>query len=273
MLHLNLFGLQIDIDCNDAEAGELILANYSAFTTLPAENTAPDLSYEASRDASGFRLQRAEAGSPCVWEGLDAAELIFLLEKDITIEAQKRRPWLYFLHAAALLYRDSAFLLIGRSGNGKSTTCWGLLHHGCGYLSDELAPIDLQQYSVQPYPHALCLKSEPAPPYALPQNVLRTDPTLHIPVEQLPCPAIHTPTPLGAIFHIQHLGVEHAPTLSELSAAEAGMLIYANALNPLCHGQDGLDAALDIARHCRNYRITTGALDASVAAILGALNH
>ncbi|MBI5462522.1 MAG: hypothetical protein HY941_10090 [Gammaproteobacteria bacterium] len=267
--------MQVRIICNDETACQLALANYSAFVITPADTASPDLLYEASRDTAGFRLRRIESGmaeSPCDWEGLDAAELIFLLEKDLTIEAQKRRPHLYFMHAAALLYRGSAFLLIGRSGNGKSTTCWGLLHHGCGYLSDELAPIDLQQHTVQPYPHALCLKAEPAPPYALPREVLRTDPTLHIAVEHLPCPVIRTPVPLRAIFHVQHVGIEQPPTLSELSAAEAGMLIYANALNPLCHNEDGLDAALAIARHCRTFRLTTGALDASVARILEALN-
>ncbi|MBI5041692.1 MAG: hypothetical protein HZB57_10995 [Gammaproteobacteria bacterium] len=273
MSHLNLFGLQIEITCTDEEACKLIIANYSAFVISSSISAAPDMAYQISRDAAGYCLQRIEAKSTHQWKDLDAAELIFMLEKDLTIEAQKRRPHLYFMHAAALMYQDSAFLLIGRSGNGKSTTCWGLLHHGCGYLSDELAPIDLQQYRVQPYPHALCLKSEPLPPYALPRDVLRTHPTLHVPVEQLPGSVVHTPTPIRAIFHVQHLGVDHAPTLTAISAAEAGMLIYANALNPLSHAQDGLDAALDIARHCQSYRITTGTLDASVAAILGVLNH
>lgn len=277
MLHLNLFGLWIDIVCLDDAACRLALANYSAFAVTPSVTAVPDLIYEAARNATGFRLRRLTAepaAEPaCAWERLNAAELIFLLEKDLTIEAQKRRPDLYFLHAAALLYRDSAFLLIGRSGNGKSTTCWGLLHHGCGYLSDELAPIDLQRHTVQPYPHALCLKSEPAPPYTLPRDVLRTAPTLHVTVEHLPCPVIHTPSPLKAIFHIQHRGVEHAPALTELSTAEAGMLIYANALNPLCHNEDGLDAALDIARQCRVFNLITGRLDASVKTILGALDN
>jgi hypothetical protein len=273
LLHLNLFGLQIDIGCDNEEAGKLILANYSAFVTNSAEATPSHLAYEASHDTAGFRLRRVEGESSCVWDGLDAAELIFLLEKDLTIEAQIHRPHLYFMHAAALRHRDCAFLLIGRSGNGKSTTCWGLLHHGCGYLSDELAPIDLEQFMVQPYPHALCLKSEPDPPYILPPGVLRTSPTLHVPVDQLPCPVIRAPIPVKAIFHVQYMGADHVPTLTELTAAEAGMLIYANALNPLCHAQDGLDAVLDIARQCRSYRLTTGKLDASVSMILDVLNH
>ncbi len=272
MLQFNLLGLRIDIRCNDKEACGIILANYSAFNSPLTEKTVPDLAYEVSRDDSGFRLLRIDNAAPGGWSGLDAAELVFLLEKDLTLRAQQLRSQLYFMHAAAVLHQDRALLLIGPSGSGKSTTCWGLLHHGCGYLSDELAPMELQHYTVHPYPHALCLKSETAAPYPLPKDILRTGATLHVPIEQLPCPVIRTPIPLGAIFHIEHLGIGHPPALKKLGSAEAGMLIYANALNPLCHAQSGLDAAVDIAQHCRTYRLTTGRLDASVAAILEVLN-
>jgi len=53
----------------------------------------------------------------------------FLLEKELTIELQKIRRELYFLHAAALSLADKAFLNRGSPGTGKSTTVWALLHH------------------------------------------------------------------------------------------------------------------------------------------------
>lgn len=272
MLHLNLFGLRIAIACEDPAMRALIGANFSAFAATPSPAETPDLAYTVNHDVRGLTLRRGVAETANLWPGLDAGELIFLLEKDLTIEAQKHRPDLYFMHAAALSYRDGAFLLIGRSGSGKSTTCWGLLHHGCGYLSDELAPIDLNGYLVQPYPHALCLKSAPDAPYALPHGTLDTPPTLHIGVSDLPAPVITRPLPLRTIIHVQHAGRDRPPSIDELSAAEAGMLVYANALNPLCHSSDGLDAALDMARHCRTLRLTTGALDSSVDALLAALD-
>jgi len=268
LLHLSLFGLRIDILSEDKTAGELILANFSAFTTFDPPTIPAECVYGAKQGPGGYVLSRLDTEPPHDWEGLDAAELLFVLEKDLTIEAQKRLPHLYFMHAASLLFDGRVFLLIGKSGNGKSTTCWGLLHHGCGYLSDELAPIDVQNYTVQPYPHALCLKSAPAAPYSLPQGVLHTDPTLHVPVELLPSPIIKSPQRLSTIIHVRHIGVDHPPTLEKLSTAEAGMLIYANALNPLSHDQDGLDTALNIARHCQTYQMTTGKLDASISKIL-----
>ena len=272
MLHLNLLGMSVAIACEDSAVSALIRANFSALAVAPAHSTIPALSYAVTQDDRGLSLQRATVDTPNLWTGLDPGELIFLLEKDLTIEAQKHRPDYYFLHAAALAYRDNAILLIGRSGSGKSTTCWGLLHHGCTYLSDELAPIDLNTRQVLPYPHALCLKSAPAAPYPLPMSTLRTPPTLHVAIEDLPAPAGAHPVPLGTIVLLRHIGAERSPSVTELSTAEAGMLIYANALNPLCHAGDGLDAALDIARRCRTLSLTTGRLDTSVTALLAALD-
>lgn len=272
MLHLNLFGLTIAITCEDSADTALIRANFSALAMTPAPTAVPALSYAVARDEHGLSLQRTAADAQNLWTGLDVGEMIFLLEKDLTIEAQKRRPEYYFLHAAALSHGDGVVLLIGRSGSGKSTTCWGLLHHGCGYLSDELAPIDLNGHLVQPYPHALCLKSAPDAPYALPPGTVSTPPTLHIAVSDLPSSTIGRPMPLRTIVHIRHMGTEHVPVITELSSAEAGMLIYANALNPLCHAGDGLDAALDIARRCRTLSLTTGTLERSVSVLLAALD-
>ena len=53
----------------------------------------------------------------------------FLLEKELTIELQKIRRELYFLHAAALSLADKAFLNRDSPGTGKSTTVWALLYH------------------------------------------------------------------------------------------------------------------------------------------------
>jgi hypothetical protein len=130
------------------------------------------------QDTAGFAIcitgpagAAAALSSPATGSELHAAndgEFLFLLEKDLTIELQKLRRELYFIHAAALTIDGKACLLLAPSGHGKSTTCWGLLHHGFGYLSDELAPLDLGTLEIQPYAHALCLKDEPPACYPLP---------------------------------------------------------------------------------------------------------
>jgi hypothetical protein len=109
-----------------------------------------------------------------------------MLKKELTIDLQKIRRELYFLHAASLSLAGQGLLIVAASGRGKSTTAWALLHHGFDYLSDELAPVDLGSLRVQFYPHALCLKKAPTLPYSLPERTLRTSFDSARAVTQLP---------------------------------------------------------------------------------------
>jgi hypothetical protein len=267
---LQLFDLDIELQSGSPMASSLVMANYAALYGAPA--THPDLIYALAETDQGLMVRRVNTNDSPVWSGLDPAEFLFVLEKDLTIECQKLRPDLYFLHAAALCYRDAAFLLVARSGGGKSTTCWGLVNHGCDYLSDELAPIRLQDFQIYPFPHALCLKAEPPSPYPAPRETLRTDLTLRIPTEKFPVTVVDSPVQLSAIFHLQYVAPDTIPSARAISAAESASLLYANALNPLSHARDGLDAAVDIARHSSNFRIASGALDLTVAEILSILD-
>jgi hypothetical protein len=180
--------------------------------------------------------------------GSNDGEFLFLFEKDMTIELQKRRRDLYFIHAAALGFADKAILLVAPSGGGKSTTSWGLLHHGFDYLSDELAPIKLNGMEVLPFPHAICLKRQPPKPYRVPDRTLYTSKTMHIPAELLPGKIGSRPTPLAAIFFLKLSLEQCAPRVERLGAAESAARLYANALNALAHAGEGLDAAIEITK-------------------------
>src|SRR4030095_7633716 len=82
----------------------------------------------------------------------DDGDFLYMFEKDMTIEAQKLRSDLYFVHAAVVELDGHALALVAPSGYGKSTTTWGLLHHGFKDLSDELAPVHLTAMQVHPFP-------------------------------------------------------------------------------------------------------------------------
>ena len=147
------------INCRDRLAGQLILANYDAMQV--DRNGNPDLQYEVRwrRNSSQFCLTRQ--GHQLITAS-DEGELLFILEKELTIELQKIRHELYFLHAAALNLADKAFLIAAASGTGKSTTAWALLHHGFDYLSDELAPVDLDSLRLERIHMRHVKKSTPA---------------------------------------------------------------------------------------------------------------
>lgn len=274
-MHLTIFGRAIRIDGTHAPALALVETNYRAFMT-DTSRAEPDLVYavggDDQRQPSGLCLTRCGERHDLAWTGLDAAEFLYVLEKDMTIELQRLCPHLYFLHAAVLMCGRTAFLLVARSGGGKSTACWGLLQQGCAYLSDELAPVELDRLEVRPYPHALCLKSDPPGPVPLPPETLRTAYTLHVPAHCLPAAPAAAPVPLGAIFFLEHAGEAAVPMVTPVSAAEAAALLYANALNPLSHPADGLDGCVRIATGVPAFRAVTGALPASAAAILAALD-
>jgi hypothetical protein len=205
---------------------------------------APELEYSIHASAKGSRFRITRKGcSPLV--ASDDAELLYVMEKDLTIELQKRRRDLYFLHAAALAVSQNAFLLVARSGGGKSTTTWGLLHYGFSYLSDELSPVNLTTMEVHSYPHAICLKREPPCAYPVPADTVRTSRTLHIPTHELRVRC--DPTMLRCIFFLDFCAEAKWPLLRKLSSGEAAARLFAQALNPLAHIEDGLAGAASLA--------------------------
>jgi serine kinase of HPr protein (carbohydrate metabolism regulator) len=255
-LAFRIVGLVVVIDSRDRSAAELIVANYAAMQIDQGENS--DLEYEVRRgNGSQFRLTRQ--GRKLV-TAANEGELLFVLEKELTIELQKIRRELYFIHAAALSLAGQALLIAAPSGTGKSTTAWALLHHGFEYLSDELAPVDLKSLRLEPYPHALCLKKEPPLPYSLPARSVRTSSTLHVPVAQLPNSAISQPTPLSAIFFLEYCPESKIPTARMITKAEAAARLFVNALNPLAHEQDGLAAAALIAQRVPSFHLKSAEL-------------
>lgn len=266
-LYLHVFAVDVALHA-EPRAYTLLHANFG-FMSGPG-NT-PALEYVVA-DVPGARYQITTPDQRRVIAE-DDADLLFIVEKEMTIELQKLRRDLYFLHGAALEYRGNACLIVAPSGSGKSTTTWALLHHGLRYLSDELAPVDLQRLEVAPYPHALNLKRDPPAPYALPGATLRTAHTLHVPVAALPAAAVTTLVPLTAIFFLRYTPDRAESTLRPASAAEAGARLYANTLNLLAHPGGGIDAGIAIARRCRNYNVDSKDLTRTCELIRDALDE
>lgn len=224
-----------------------------------SDGAGADLEYTVDRIESSTVFRITRPGRPPLF-ARGNAELIYLLEKNLTIEIQHLRSDLYFIHAAALVLDGSAILLVAPSGDGKSTTAWGLIHHGFRYMSDELAPVDLRNMEVFAYPHALCLKNDPPPAYPLPAETLRTEWTLHVPASRLPRPPRTQPVALSTVVFLSYCRETPAPEIATISRSEGAARLYTQALNTLAHPEDGLPAAEAIARHTACYRLRSGDL-------------
>lgn len=195
------------------------------------------------------------------------AQVLYTVDKIITVELQVRRPELFFVHAAAVSTGKHAILIVGEPGAGKSTLCWSLCDAGYGYLSDELAPVSLVEKRVYPFPRALSLKSVTQGSSALPDETIDAGATLHIPADSLPGGWESAPLPIAAIVFLLPEVAEGTPGLLQLPVAEAAARLYANGLNQLAHEDDGLKAAAGIANAARNSALTRTDLPRMVAAI------
>ncbi|PCH60866.1 MAG: hypothetical protein COC05_02890 [Gammaproteobacteria bacterium] len=257
-LHLIIFNVPIHVECSTEDIADIIRAGFSAFMVEPAT---PVLHYTLSGDIDvGFIVNR-DGVEPMKVDS--RYELLYVFEKDMTVELELQRKDLFFIHGAAITLDNKAIMISAPSGSGKSTTTWALLHHGFDYMSDELAPIELESLNVLPFPHALNQKRPPPAPYLLPENVMQTEYTLHIPVEALPCNIVQKPTPLVAMFYVKYNPDAVEPSITPLSISEGCMYLFANGLNQLQHENKGLATATDIAQRVPAFRVETAGLQAS----------
>ena len=73
-------------------------------------------------------------------------------------------------------------------------------------------------------------------------------------------------TRLSAIFFLTYSPTAKKPVAKEIAAAEATARLYTNALNPLAHARDGLDAAAQIAGGVSCFKLL--AADAALTCML-----
>jgi hypothetical protein len=268
-LSFQILDQRIGIECADPTLRQILVGNFGAFAA-ESDDAIRDLAYRViCRNASSFTILRD--GRPPL-QGQAPGDFLYLLEKDITVELQKRRSDLLFLHSAAVELQGGACLLAAESGSGKSTTTWALLHHQFRYLSDELSPVDLESMRVFPYPHALCLKQAPGSDYALPVDAIHLGRTIHVPARSLPAATILDPLPLRAVILLKYMPHLSAPQLRALGPAEAGARLYINALNSLAHPNHGLDAVMRITEHVPCFTLSTTQLLATCTLLRSALD-
>lgn len=253
-LQLAILDQRVALHTDDPEIAAVLRSVFGAFATDAGGRA--DLSVLADRRSGSFRV-RTHCGTDVDCESL--SDLVHIVDKDLMVEVQRRRPDLLFVHAAVLRHGANAVVLAGDSGSGKSTIAWGLVRAGFGFLSDELAPIDPRTCTVEAYPRALGLKRVP-PGMELSDSALHLEHTVHVPVAELGTVPAPTRLPLSAIFFVQHDPAASAPRIAAVSAAESAARLYVLCLNALAHPSAGLDAVVSIAESVRGYELATAGI-------------
>lgn len=259
------------VQCDDDEAHAFVLAAFRDLLVSPAPTTGASVLCRILRGPAGRRFRVVDsAGGAASLDDIDG--LVFHLDKLLTIALQCQRPDLYFLHAAAIALDGRVAVLAAPAGTGKSTLTLALLENGFAYLSDELAPLDFRTMMVHPYAHALCLKTPPPRPYRLPPGSLTTGGRIHVPAAALSAATVREPSPLAAVIFVQR---NRTPSVvcRAITPARAAARLMANALNPLVHQGDGLDAAVTIGQRVPAFELESGDLRRACDAVETILCH
>ena len=146
------------------------------------------------------------------------------------------RSHLLFLHGSVLERDGKAYIFLGKSNAGKSTTILKLREEGFIFFSDEFAPIDLTSGFIHPFPRSFLLRSDGARlipelsdgladlPFFNDYQELDRETGEPVPrfivIPELIYKRIGTnPTPVGGIFFLEKFGSEET-AVNPLPAAE-----------------------------------------------------
>ena len=180
------------------------------------------------------------------------------------------------LHAGSLCWRGHGIVLPAPSGSGKSTLVAGLTAAGFGYLSDEVALLDLESGTLHPFPRALWMSRQsidlvPGLRERLP--VGPGDPERlerHVPPDSLRPDAVGKGCPLRCVIVPEHVA-DGKTVLDPIRRSEAVVSMMTNAFNFKKFGGPGLVALAGIADRIEAYRLRMADLSGAVDLVLEAI--
>jgi hypothetical protein len=180
------------------------------------------------------------------------------------------------LHAAAAARGQHAVLLPAASGSGKSTMVAGLVTRGLGYLTDDVAAVDIATGVIRPYPK----------PISVPLRLRRLFPRAgKVPPDRYPYLGEEGFLGLGdlaatvaepstpRLIVVPRYVANRGARLDELSRAEALTLLLEQSFDVADVTQQRLDFVASIVRVCDCFRLEYSDLDRAVDLVDRALDQ
>jgi len=151
------FNHPIAIEAESPELGRQIAALYGEFEQDPAR--LPQCGFFLKGPGGGGQHEILR-NRQCESRHAEERSALMALEESVMQEVMRQAPEMAFIHAAVLARGGRAVLFPGRSGAGKSTLALALAKRNWTYLSDEIAPVEMQDLRVHPFPRGIKLRPE-----------------------------------------------------------------------------------------------------------------
>lgn len=151
---LKLLGTTVQISCQDPRITNLLRALWRPFLVDDGSGPAIDISRDANKDS--WQVSVPERGR---FEASDIWELLDLVSSGVFQHVVRHGVGFTDLHAAVLQHGEHVLILAGAPEAGKTTLTMELLKRpGWTYLSDDLAPLDLDSGHITTFPKPLSVK-------------------------------------------------------------------------------------------------------------------
>lgn len=146
------------VRCDDAALGDRVAAALAGLRA-PQAAAPVDHWYELTSTAGGACTVDVRRDGELLARHQRARDALSRVVWDVNRAAAEAGGRHLLFHAGALDAGGTGILLPGTSGSGKSTLTAGLARCGLGYLTDELAALDLRRGELLPYPKPITVKA------------------------------------------------------------------------------------------------------------------